>query len=135
MVSHLVLRYAKSSGMRLRARRRYRVVYAHSRYGLAERNLDRSLAQQIQRSKKRDPTMNAPGGKRLMPDTPDRESSAPKRRRLVPTSRGTQGVPPEMASQVANFRLVGSPKRKAYKPRKRRQVGEGKYFCVKRKPK
>ena len=74
--------------------------------------------------------MDAPGRKRLMPDTPDRESRALKRRRLIPTSRGTQGVPPEMVSQIANFRLVRSPKRKAYKPRKRTQVGEGKYFCV-----
>ena len=69
----------------------------------------------------------APGGKRRMQDTPDREASAAKRRRLIPTSHGTQGVPPEMASQVANFRLVGSPKRKAYKPRKRTPVSESKY--------
>ena len=61
------------------------------------------------------------GGKwlRSMPDTPDRRVSAAKRRRLIPTSSGTRGVPSEMAAQVANFRLVGSPKQKAYKPRKR----------------
>ena len=73
----------------------------------------------------------APGGKRHIPDTPDREVSASKRRRFIPTGRGTQGVPPEMAAQMANFRLVGSPKRKAYKPRKRTPVGDGKYLCVK----
>lgn len=47
----------------------------------------------------------APGGKRHIPDTPDREASAAKRR-LIPA---TQGVP-------HNFSLVGSPKQKAYKP-------------------
>ena len=125
MESHLVLRYAKSSGMRLRSRRtvqgRPRAFAIH----LGGAQPRPAAIQEVY-----DSTMNAPGRKRLMPDTPDRESSAPKRRRLIPTNRGTQGVPPEMVSQIANFRLVGSPKRKAYKPRKRAQVGEGKYFCV-----
>ena len=59
---------------------------------------------------------SAVGGKQMrsMPDIPDRRASAAKRRRLIPTSIGTRGVPSEMAAQVANFRLVGSPKRKAY---------------------
>ena len=116
MVSHLLLCYC---GLDVR----YRVIYVLSRYVWAERNHD------PQRSKKYDSTMNAPGRKCLMLDTPDRESNAPKRR-LIPTSRGTQGVPPEMVSQIAIFRLVGSPKRKAHKPQKIAQVGKGKYFCV-----
>ena len=69
----------------------------------------------------------ASSGKRRMPDTPDREASTAKRRRLIPMSHGTGGVPPEMAAQVANFRLMGNPKQNAYKPRKRTPVGESKY--------
>ena len=69
---------------------------------------------------------SARGSKRRMPDTPDRAASAAKKRRLIPTSRGTRGVPPGMSSRIANFRLVGSPKRKAYKPQKRTPVGESK---------
>lgn len=66
----------------------------------------------------------ARGGKRSLPlssSTPDRQPSAPKRRQLVPDTRNptVSRIPPEMAGQMATFRLVGSPKRKAYKPVKR----------------
>ena len=68
------------------------------------------------------------GVKRSLPlRTPDREAGAPKRRRLVldTASRTGRRLPPEMAGQMATFKLAGSPKRKAYKPRKRPSVSKG----------
>ena len=70
MVSHLVLHYEKSSGMRMHLNIRCRIIY-HAlmiRLGGAQ---PQPLALQND-FKKYDPTMDAPGGKRLMPDTPDR---------------------------------------------------------------
>ena len=68
------------------------------------------------------------GVKRSLPlRTPDREAGAPKRRRLVldTASRTGRRLPPEMAGQMATFKLAGSPKRKAYKPRKRPSLSKG----------
>ena len=70
MASHLVLYYEKSSGMRMHLNIRYRIVY----HALAIR-LGRAQPQPLALQndlKKYDPTIDAPGGKRLMPDTPDR---------------------------------------------------------------
>ena len=77
--------------------------------------------------------MDAPRGRKgsLALNTLDRQATASKRRRLVPVAQtGGSQIHPAMAGQMATFKLTGSPKRKAYKPRKRLSVGHGKHTCL-----
>ena len=120
MASHLAgAKWHAVVGVRARLCNQYRLRVTRRIAALA------LALSQLQAASMMDPRT---GVKRSLPlRTPDREAGAPKRRRLVldTASRTGRRLPPEMAGQMATFKLAGSPKRKAYKPHKRPSLRKG----------